>query len=137
MPDTTDVESGIAVVRSAYDAINSGSPAAAAALLHPDIVIEQSDALPWGGSYRGLAGFRDFSLAVAGRIDSTVTTEEMYESGDRVIQVGRTRGTVRASGRPFDSREVHVWRIREGRIAGLEVYVENDVFLEALGLMPS
>ncbi|WP_328760440.1 nuclear transport factor 2 family protein [Streptomyces sp. NBC_00271] len=56
----------------------------------------------------------------------------LYQAGDRVVQTGRTRGIVRATGKPFDAREMHVWRVRNGRIMGLEVYVETPVLLEAL-----
>lgn len=49
-----------------------------------------------------------------------------------MVQVGRTRGTVRANGRPFDSCEVHIWRISDSLISALEIYVEDEVFLAAL-----
>lgn len=50
-----------------------------------------------------------------------------------MVQVGRTRGTVRANGRPFDSPEVHIWRVTDGLISALEIYVEDETFLAVLG----
>ncbi|MEV5148108.1 nuclear transport factor 2 family protein [Streptomyces sp. NPDC052727] len=122
----------VAVVRAAYEAINTGDAAAAVALVHPEITIRQSDKLPWGGSYRGLSGFRDFFGAVSAHLNSQVEHEAIYQAGDRVVQLGRTHGTLRGNGRPFDSREVHIWRISDNLISALEIYVEDEVFLAAL-----
>ncbi|WP_329530423.1 nuclear transport factor 2 family protein [Streptomyces sp. NBC_01450] len=124
---------GMEVVYAAYEAIRNGDAVAAAALVHPEITIRQSDRLPWGGFYQGLAGFREFFTTVSSHISSTVEPEAVYQAGDRVVQVGRTRGTVRANGRPFDSHEVHIWQITDGLISALEIYVEDETFLAVLG----
>jgi ketosteroid isomerase-like protein len=121
----------LAVVRAVYDFINGVNPDGAS-LADPEITIYQSEELPWGGSYAGLAGFQRFYQAVSGAIHSEVETETLYQAGDRVVQIGRTRGIARATGKPFDAREVHIWRVRNGRIIGLEVYVETPALLEAL-----
>ncbi|WP_405883148.1 nuclear transport factor 2 family protein [Streptomyces sp. NBC_01136] len=123
----------MAVVRAGYEAINTGNAAAAAALVHPEITIRQSEKLPWGGSYRGLSGFGEFLTTVSAHLNSNVEPEVIYQAGDRVVQVGRTRGTIRANGSPFDSREVHIRRVSDRLISALEIYVEDEVFLLAFG----
>lgn len=112
------------VVRAVYDFVNGTNPDGAS-LADPEITVHQSEELPWGGSYVGLEGFRRFHLAVSSAIHSEVEIESLFQAGDRVVQSGRTRGFVRATGKPFDVREVHIWRVRDGRIIDLEVYVET------------
>ncbi|WP_329370749.1 nuclear transport factor 2 family protein [Streptomyces sp. NBC_01483] len=119
------------VVRAVYDFVNGTNPDGAS-LADPEITVHQSEELPWGGSYVGLEGFRRFHLAVSSAIHSEVEIESLFQAGDRVVQSGRTRGFVRATGKPFDAREVHIWRVRGGRIIDLEVYVETPLMLEAL-----
>lgn len=119
------------MVRAVYDFINGINPDGAC-LADPGITVCQSEELPWDGSYVGLEGFQRFYQAVSSAIHSEVEIEALFQAGDRVVQSGRTRGFVRATGKPFDAQEVHIWRVRGGRIIGLEVHVETPVVLEAL-----
>ena len=48
------------------------------------------------------------------------------------MQVGRTRGTVRATGAPFDVPEVHVFTVAGGRVTRFEAYVDTAALLAAL-----
>ena len=68
-----------------------------------------------------------------GAIDSTVTVERFIDAGDHVAAVGRTRGRTRAGGGAFDPAVAHVWTVRDGRIAQLEVYIDTPAMQEALG----
>ncbi|WP_405883124.1 nuclear transport factor 2 family protein [Streptomyces sp. NBC_01136] len=130
-PLTDESQDDLAVVRAVYDFINGTNPDGAS-LADPDITVYQTEELPWGGSYTGLAGFQKFYQAVSNAIHSEVETEALYQAGDRVVQTGRTRGAARATGKPFDAREVHIWQVRNGRIVSLEIYVDTSVLLEAV-----
>ena len=68
----------IAVVRSAYAALAARDGAAMAAVTGADIVVEQSDAVPWGGRCVGAAGSAAFNAAVAAHLDSTVEIHDLY-----------------------------------------------------------
>jgi ketosteroid isomerase-like protein len=116
-----------------YDAFARRDAAAVLERLAPDVEIRQSELVPWGGHYRGHAGAREFFGKVLGAIDSTVTIERYIDAGDHVAAVGRTRGHVRAGGAPFDVPVVHVWTVRDQRIARLEVYIDTPAMREALG----
>ena len=107
-----------------------------AAVTSPDIVIEQSDALPWGGRHVGAAGSAAFNAAVAAHLDSKVEIHDLYRAGDQVVQVGRTRGTAIPTGREFDAAEVHVWTVADGLITRLQVHVDTVELRVALGLDP-
>jgi hypothetical protein len=48
------------------------------------------------------------------------------------VQVGRTRGTVRANGAAFDVPEVHVWTVAGGRVRRFEAYLDTPAMLAAL-----
>ncbi|MEV0910244.1 MULTISPECIES: nuclear transport factor 2 family protein [Streptomyces] len=130
-PLTDQPQDDLAVVRAVYDFINGVNPEGAA-LADPEITVHQSEELPWGGSYEGLAGFQRFYEAVSSAIHSEVETETLYQAGDRVVQSGRSRGFARATGKPFDVPETHIWRVRNGRITDLEIYVDTPALLEVL-----
>lgn len=120
------------VVKWGYEALARADVAGILALTSPDIEIYQSESLPWGGRHHGHAGLIDFLTGVRAALDSQVEIGELYVAGDDVIQVGRTRGRTAATGARFDAPGVHVWRVADGRITSLSVYVDTDVLHAAL-----
>jgi uncharacterized protein len=102
-------------------------------LCDPECTVTQDAALPWGGRHEGLDGVATFALALGGTIESTVEVEALFEAGDRVIQYGRTRGTVLATGVAFDIPEVHMWTLRNGKIIAADFFIESSAMLVALG----
>lgn len=101
-------------------------------LMSPDVVIEQDPALPWGGRYEGHDGLQRFVLALLGSIDSAVTVHELFAAGDRVVQYGRTAGTVRANGNSFDLPECHVWTVTDGQVTAGAYFIDSTAMLAVL-----
>ncbi len=125
----------VEVVRDIYDAFARGDVEAIFGLVHPDAEIYQSDRLPWGGEYRGHEGFGEFLTRLTSTVESKVETGLFIDDEDgHVVQVGRTRGTVRATGREFDVPETHVWTVEGGKAIRYEAYVDTAMMREALGL---
>ncbi|MEV0455890.1 nuclear transport factor 2 family protein [Catellatospora methionotrophica] len=132
-PTSAAPQTSLDVVRKVYELLSAGGAAeAGAAMAHPDITVYQSEELPWGGRYVGWEGFQQFAAALGDAVDSRIDIEHLYQAGDRVVQTGRACGVVRATGKPFEAREVHVWQVRDGLISSLDMYVETHVLLEAL-----
>ncbi|HKQ51914.1 MAG TPA: nuclear transport factor 2 family protein [Pyrinomonadaceae bacterium] len=120
------------LVRNIYDAYARRDLAAALSRFSPEVEFVQTNLLPWGGSYRGLEGAQASLGQLIAHVDSRVEVEETFSAGDQVVVVGRTRGTARASGAPFDLRAVHVWTVVEGRITRFEAYIDTPAMLKAL-----
>lgn len=118
--------------RAGYEAFARRDAAAVLAFLAPDIEIRQTPLLPWGGVHHGIDGVRTFLARLTGAIDSQVEIERMVAAEDRVVMVGRTRGTVRATGRRFDIPAVHVWTLADGRAVRWEAYVDTPAMLNVL-----
>ena len=127
MPDNN-----VATIRRLYDALSARDANVIQELFVPDATIWQSPQLPWGGEYEGHDGVFTFFVALVEHIESQVTTESLFAAGDHVVQTGRTRGTVRANGAPFDIPEVHVWELRDGRIVRFQLYIDTPAMLAAL-----
>jgi ketosteroid isomerase-like protein len=97
-----------------------------------DRVITQDDRLPWGGRHVGHDGLATFGLTLTSTIASQVTHEALFEADGDVVQVGRTRGTVVATGAPFDIAEVHRWTIRDGKAVAVHFSIDTPAMLDAL-----
>lgn len=125
----------VAVVRDIYDAFARGDVEAIFGLVHPEVRLYQSDQLPWGGEYREHEGFGEFLTKLTSTVESKLETGLFIDDEDgHVVQVGRTRGKVRATGKEFDVPEIHVWTIEEGKAIRYEAYIDTKMMREALDL---
>jgi ketosteroid isomerase-like protein len=127
------VTSDIEVVQAVYAAMAERDLGGIFEQLDPSFVVTQDPRLPWGGRFEGHDGFATFGLTLAGTIDSQVAIEALFEADGEVIQVGRTRGTVRASGAAFDIPEVHRWTIRDGKAVAAHFAIDTPAMLAVLG----
>ncbi len=132
MPETS--EQNLETVRALYDAYSSRDVEALLGTLHDDeFEIYQSESLPWGGTYKGRDGMMEFVKNITTHIDSVVVVEELFEAGDHVIMIGRSRGTIKATGEPFEVRLVDVCRLRDGKLVSVDIFLDTPAILEALG----
>ena len=120
------------VVMALYAAMAARDVEALLRLLDAECVVTQDPTLPWGGRYVGHEGFTTFGLTIGKIIASAVTIEAVFAADGDVVQYGRTRGTVRATGAAFDIPEVHRWTIRDGKAVAAHFSIDTPAMLEAL-----
>jgi ketosteroid isomerase-like protein len=101
-------------------------------VLSPEVEIFQSTDLPWGGTYKGIDQFGFFFRNLTQHINSTLVFERYLDSGDHVVAIGRTQGTVVATGHPFDVPIVHLWEIRDGKVLCFRPYIDNPTMQGSL-----
>ncbi|MDE1178616.1 MAG: nuclear transport factor 2 family protein [Edaphobacter sp.] len=122
----------VELVKSVYTAMKAGNILSLFTKLSPDIRVWQTDELPWGGTYVGLMQAKTFFGKVSAHLTPEVTLERFIDSGDYVIGIGRTQGTTKDTGKPFDVPLLHLWEVRGGKVIGLQVFLENAPMLAAL-----
>ncbi len=125
-------ESDVETVRAIYAAMAARDLEQLPTLLDERIVITQDPALPWGGRFEGHDGFLTFAAALTGTITSEVDTHSVFAADGDVVQVGRTKGTVNATGAEFDVAEVHRWTIVDGKAVRAHFSIDTPAMLEAL-----
>ena len=124
--------SNVTVVQRAYEAFFRRDIRAVLQLLHPDVEIRQATEIPWGGAYTGHAEAAAFFGKLVSTITSAVTLEGFIDADDHVVALGRTRGKVNATGKPFDVPIAHVWTIELGLVTRVEYYIDDPTMLAAL-----
>lgn len=89
-----------------------------------------------GASYRGHDGFlalwEDWDSAWAGH--AQWEPKELIDLGDRLLMLGRMRGTGEASGIAVDTEIALLMTLKDGRVIREEHYMEPAKALEAVGL---
>ncbi|MCU1375795.1 MAG: hypothetical protein JWO68_3081 [Actinomycetia bacterium] len=124
--------SDLDLVRAIYAAMAARDVERLFELVDPGFVVTQDDRLPWGGRHVGHDGLATFALTLGATIDSAVTTDAIFQADGEVIQVGRTRGTVRANGASFDLAEVHRWVLRDGKAVSAHFAIDTPAMLDVL-----
>lgn len=126
--------SNIELVRAKYEAAAKGDFAGWISSFTADATFEEPASLPYGGVYRGHAGLREVSAALAVYwAQLRLEIEGAIEEGDSVVVTARARGRSRASDRPLDQPLIEVLRIRDGLIASSRVFLDSAAVLEVLG----
>jgi ketosteroid isomerase-like protein len=122
----------VETVQRAYEAFGRRDLRAVLRLCDPDVEIVQASEIPWGGRYVGHAEAAAFFGKLVRTITSTIALERFVDAGEQVVAIGRTRGTVNATGQTFDVPLAHVWTIRDGLVARVEYYIDDPTMLTAL-----
>ncbi|MGV9329458.1 nuclear transport factor 2 family protein [Streptosporangium sandarakinum] len=121
-------------VRAAYQAFTDGDLDRFIESLAPDFVSRQSIAVPWHGTYRGHDGVREMFGKVAEHADAVYEPSRFIEGDEHIVVVGDARLVPRSTGAATTVRELHVWQIKDGRLLGLEVFLNAPApLLTALG----
>jgi ketosteroid isomerase-like protein len=86
-----------------------------------------AEGFPYAGIY---IGFQSIHKNVFSRLaneweDYKLTVEDCMYSDDRVIAYGTYSGIYKATGKFFEARFVHLWKLRNGKIVSFEQIVDS------------
>ncbi len=109
------------------------SPAVLAAMAD-DIEWHEAEGMPYGGVYRGgdAVAQNVFGPLTTDIPDFAVTPIELIPSGDTVAVVARYTGTGKSTGKELDLEVVHVWDVRDGKVARFRQFADTVKFLEVV-----
>jgi ketosteroid isomerase-like protein len=100
----------------------------------PDAVWRQPATVPYGGDYRGPEGAGQFFSMLAETTETTMfEVDEIIEQGENVFSFGRHTGKGRATGRSATTRWAFRWKVRDGKVALYDGYVDSAAIAVALG----
>ena len=123
----------LTVVRSFFAADDD---AGTAAHLAPDVVwFGTRGGLDEGRVMRGPQAALDYLREIRGvweRFD--IEVEQELESGDAVMVFMRERGRTRHGGIELQSETAMIFKVRDGKIAEMQGYLDRDEALKAAGL---
>jgi ketosteroid isomerase-like protein len=126
---SSERHANVAVVRGFYEAVDVP---AMLEFLDPQIEWRGPESLPWGGTFRGHDGFRQFSAIVADRIVEPRREKQQYlDAGERVVVLLRSIARAKG-GTGWDLPEVHVWTVRHGKAVSFDNYVDTAIVVRAL-----
>jgi uncharacterized protein len=122
------------VVQHAWDAFGRGDIDGAVEAIAPTAETRVPESLPWGGTYIGPDGFREFLDKLDQAFDAFRATPDKVLGADdnHVIVVAKTKGKVKGGG-TVEGSNVWVYQLRDGLIADAESWGDTAQVLQALG----
>jgi uncharacterized protein len=124
------------ILDSWYAAMRSGNLESLRDVAAPDIRIWWNgppDLVSWAGEHLGVDAAIAFFRAVTGHLDVLRTTVvERLESDTAIVVFLDAHWRVKANGVEIRAKAVNVFRFRDGRVAGYEVYPDSAAFVRAL-----
>ena len=127
-------QDNVDVVQGAWDAFERGDIDAVLEAISPAAQTRIPESLPWGGTYVGPDGFRDFLAGLTERFEQfTATPDKVLGADDNhVVVVARTKGRTKSGG-AFEGSAIWLYQLRDGKIADAETFGDTAQVLEALG----
>jgi len=125
----------IGLIQSLYAMFGRGDIAAIVASTTPDVVWGldgRPTDMPFLRRFHGPAGVQEFFTVLAEVHDITsFEPQEFYADADKVFVIGRYSWTMKPSGVKGSSDWLHVWTIRNGKIAALRSLNDTALLAEA------
>jgi len=121
-------------VRSLYEAFGRGDVPGVLGAMTDDMVWHEAEGMPYGGVYHGGEEIAQnvFGPIIGDLPDFAVTPEEFIASGNAVAVVVRYTGTAKETGNTLNLPAVHVWDVRDGKIARFRQFIDTVKFREAV-----
>ena len=127
-------EQNVKLVQEIYAAFLRGDIEAVLSAISDDIVfmIPGPPQMPTAGTWRGLAGMREFFGKLAESVEfKSFNPREYVASGDRVIVLGDYSARLRGNNKNTGSEWVMAWRIRNGKAVEFREYNDTLAIAEA------
>nr|WP_315238311.1 nuclear transport factor 2 family protein [uncultured Flavobacterium sp.] len=93
----------------------------------------EAKGFPYAGTYIGLESiFKNvFTRLGSEWIDYKFMPEDYIWHEDKVAAYGTYSGTYKITGKSFEARVVHIWKLKEGQIISFEQFVDSQLVNDA------
>jgi len=127
-------EQNVEFVKGIYDAFSRGDVPAVLGAFTDDIEWFEAEGMPYGGLHRGPEAVAQnvFGPITEDVEDFAVTPEQIIGSGATLAAVVRYTGTGKATGKVLDVPVVHIWEIRDGKLARFRQFIDTVKFAEVV-----
>jgi len=130
-------QDNVDVVQGAWDAWAAGDLEGATNVVASEGEIVAPSSLPWGGTFIGPEGFRDFLAGMLKHFKDLKAVPEkvLGADDDHVIVTARVRGRTKG-GNPIEHRTVWIYKLRGGQVVNAETFADTAALLKAMSSKP-
>lgn len=123
-----------AIIRGIYAAFAAGDMPAVLATFASQIRWHEAEGFPYGGLYTGPDQVLEHVFMKLGTEweGFAALPDEYVAEGGTVVVLGRYQGVYKATGKEISVPMVHVWKLRDGRVAEFFQHTDTAVVRRAL-----
>jgi ketosteroid isomerase-like protein len=122
------------LIQRMYEAYSKGDIETVLANMTDDFTWYAPGGAPFAGQRRGRDEMRNFFTEMNRWVQTDqFDADEILADGDKVVVLGRQRATVRETGRHFETRWAHVYRLRGGKVSEGQAYTDTHAVASAFG----
>jgi uncharacterized protein len=127
-------QDNVDVVQGAWDAFGRGDIETVLEAISPTAQTRVPESLPWGGTYAGPDGLREFLAKLGDSFEQFSATPQKVLGADdnHVVVLATTKGRTKG-GATIEGSTIWIYQLREGKIADAETFGDTAQVLEALG----
>ncbi len=120
-------------IREAYRLFFAGDLDTMVTLLSPEIEVLQAAGLPYGGTYKGIDGFKEQVARILAFWEAlSFDVSQLLASEDLVVAYGEWRGTVKVTGKTVRFPMTEVWHLDQGKVVRiLPIYSDTAAVRDA------
>ncbi len=131
--------SNVQQVRDLYEAFGRGDVPTVLGAMEPDTQWSEAEGNPYQMSGKAWIGpdaiMQNLFMKLGTEWDAfTVHPKEFYDAGDTVVVEGRYTGTYKATGKSADAQFCHVFKIRNGKLASFQQFVDTAQMQNVMGV---
>lgn len=93
--------------------------------VHPDVVLDEAQSLPFGGVFNGHDGYLEFVQAVMAAVEIDVRGRKLTDAGDQVLAQIDATMTPRAGGPAVPMPVVEIYSFTDGLISRFDVFYKD------------
>ena len=128
-------EKDIETIRAGYEAFGRGDWDAVVGDAAPDFEVQPSDRFVRPKPFRGVAEARQFFRELFEPFEEvTAEPERFIGRGERIVVFLVVRARPRGSRAVVENEIAHLWTMRDGKAARLQIFPEREKALAAMGL---
>jgi len=123
------------IVKSTYEGKNSEENGRnLAKYAAENISWTEAKGFPYPGTYIGLESITQNVFARLGSewTDYTFTPEDYVAGEDKVVAYGTYSGTYNLTGKSFEARVAHIWKLKDGKIISFEQFVDSHTVIHSM-----
>jgi len=132
---TQNKMTNLEIVRSTYEGATSEENGKnLAKYVAADISWTEARGFPYAGTYIGFSAIAEnvFSRLGSEWINYKFTPEDYIAADDKVAAYGTYTGTNKKSGKYFEARVAHIWKLKDGKIISFEQFVDSQTVINAM-----
>jgi uncharacterized protein len=132
-----DTEQNKQAVREAYRMFQEGDVRSVVECCHEETewTSPDSELIPMSGTFHGKQGVAEYFARLGGAMQPIrFEPTEFIADGDKVVVIGHATWQVKSTGRSFDTPWVHLFTMRDGKIARFEAFADTAAGERALRL---